>query len=444
MPTEQNTQYTNAELQAILDSIAQADAAIARVDTELARLISVRQGIQTFRDKQAALISPLRRVPNEILAEIMQQCISNRDGTYRQAEHRQHMALILAGVCSRWRSTAISTPQLWTRIICNDLNADFCLPLTRLMISRSGDCDLELHTYGYAHPHSMEFLEVIEPHLCRMKRIVDWGCEMSRSLVDDVTLCPDLRRLRVLRLDWGSQTTSILELFQVSPVLEEIQIRIDDDGRDIAPLSLGTVTMPRLYRLHLSYGTNPSALFESITTPNLKIFHTQFVNDQVPWPEGTFTQLLLRSNASLTTLGLAWSNGSTGLQICDMLNAAPNLEELHIDDYEEAMQVICQYLTIQPGSLPILTRLHTLIVRIYDNDVVPAELYAMISSRANEYPLKRVIFCENWTPNGDDLRLRSHIEEPFETLWKESERLGYSFEISHEFEYRFRFLDYLW
>ncbi|KAJ3915808.1 hypothetical protein F5877DRAFT_47892, partial [Lentinula edodes] len=93
------------------------------------------------------LVSPIGQIPREILSEIFTQALFAED-------HPRDHFLALCRFCRvsvAWRNTAITTPQIWTRIY-----FDIDIGATRIMsegvkawISRSRALPLEVHLDPY-------------------------------------------------------------------------------------------------------------------------------------------------------------------------------------------------------------------------------------------------------------------------------------------------------
>ena len=67
-PTE--TAALSASLSQVPDSIDRCDLEITRVESTLRRLRGVKTSLQSTSDKIQSLLSPIRRIPPKILAEI--------------------------------------------------------------------------------------------------------------------------------------------------------------------------------------------------------------------------------------------------------------------------------------------------------------------------------------------------------------------------------------
>ncbi|KAK0466613.1 hypothetical protein IW261DRAFT_1321903, partial [Armillaria novae-zelandiae] len=61
------------------------------------------------------ILSPCRRLPNELLINIFIRCSSLHDGLDSPLDpHALHWALLY--VCRKWREVAIGTPEIWSSI----------------------------------------------------------------------------------------------------------------------------------------------------------------------------------------------------------------------------------------------------------------------------------------------------------------------------------------
>ncbi|KAJ7697841.1 hypothetical protein B0H17DRAFT_912889, partial [Mycena rosella] len=86
------------------------DDEIAGLRKALDKLTKVRAGLSAYVDAHRALISPLRRLPIDIIEEIFMACLP----THRNCVMSAMEAPVLLGrICSSWRALSLSTPRLW-------------------------------------------------------------------------------------------------------------------------------------------------------------------------------------------------------------------------------------------------------------------------------------------------------------------------------------------
>ena len=89
------------------------DALIFDVQRTLNSLLEKRNALQSSVDRCNSIISLVRRVPVELWRDIFAYCLfTHRNPTISYSE----APLLLTHVCSLWRSIALTTPRLWTRI----------------------------------------------------------------------------------------------------------------------------------------------------------------------------------------------------------------------------------------------------------------------------------------------------------------------------------------
>ncbi|KIJ92657.1 hypothetical protein K443DRAFT_76470, partial [Laccaria amethystina LaAM-08-1] len=63
--------------------------------------------------KCKSLRSLVRSLPDELLSQIFMECIPERGVTVCLETSLREAPMLLCHVCSKWRSVAFSTPQLW-------------------------------------------------------------------------------------------------------------------------------------------------------------------------------------------------------------------------------------------------------------------------------------------------------------------------------------------
>ncbi|KAJ7796606.1 hypothetical protein B0H14DRAFT_2207658, partial [Mycena olivaceomarginata] len=126
------------------------DEMIADLQKTIDKLVEERDNLGIYVDAHKALISPVRRVPLDIVQEIFVACLP----THRNCVMSASEAPVLLGrICSSWRAISFSTPRLWARIhivepvgphnLTHALSAQR-LETTRMWLGRSGQCPLSI------------------------------------------------------------------------------------------------------------------------------------------------------------------------------------------------------------------------------------------------------------------------------------------------------------
>src|ERR1700685_988533 len=163
--------------------IAQIDKEIAQTLVMLNRLQHRRAGLVTSLQAHKALISPIRRIPPEILAKIFVLCLPDDDVVEVDV---LDAPLLLVQICSHWRNIALSTPRLWNSISVDikfdEVSADYtldCRPFGRkhsieAWLSGSGNLPLSIKIYYIDYdpwPISDDFVDIFIPWSSRWSNL---------------------------------------------------------------------------------------------------------------------------------------------------------------------------------------------------------------------------------------------------------------------------------
>ncbi|KAK0458852.1 uncharacterized protein EV420DRAFT_335633 [Desarmillaria tabescens] len=103
--------------------ISQSDAEISRLNTALEKLKTGRQSLTSYMKKFESLLSPIRRLPCDVLQDIFEFVCTSI--SYDAFLSRDGMPLVsttpfyLSSVCAYWRDVCLSFPPLWKSILVN-------------------------------------------------------------------------------------------------------------------------------------------------------------------------------------------------------------------------------------------------------------------------------------------------------------------------------------
>ncbi|KAJ7147981.1 hypothetical protein C8R46DRAFT_1128702 [Mycena filopes] len=143
----------------LLSRLKGLDGQIADLQKAMDKLTAERDSVAAFIAAHKALISPVRRLPLDILQEIFAACLP----THRNCVMSAVEAPVLLGrICSAWRATSIATPQLWSRL--HVVEPSMCTPegiwgvpgpgfeekvaqrleTTKTWLERAGQCPLSI------------------------------------------------------------------------------------------------------------------------------------------------------------------------------------------------------------------------------------------------------------------------------------------------------------
>ncbi|ESK93975.1 hypothetical protein Moror_12932 [Moniliophthora roreri MCA 2997] len=126
----------DATLASTVDPLSPLDTSILLSREAIRRLEIERDSIHVSLEQHRALLSPIRRIPTEMLAEIFQRCLP--DELYVRPSP-QDAPLLLGQVCSSWRQLALGTSSLWSsiHITVDEKGCHPHLPLVEVWLSRS-------------------------------------------------------------------------------------------------------------------------------------------------------------------------------------------------------------------------------------------------------------------------------------------------------------------
>ncbi|KAL0069438.1 hypothetical protein AAF712_003463 [Marasmius tenuissimus] len=93
--------------------IDQPQTRIRDIDAEISRLLAERDKLEHFVGAHSRVLSPIRRLPADILSEIFILCLPTDHFPSRDLAEAP---LLLTFVCHIWRNVALRTPRLWNAI----------------------------------------------------------------------------------------------------------------------------------------------------------------------------------------------------------------------------------------------------------------------------------------------------------------------------------------
>jgi len=118
-------------------------------------------------------LSPIRRVPTDVLCEIFVHCLPKIERPAYNSRIAKEAPLLLCQVCSKWRRTAIKFPTLWKALVLqrvytfnDDTESSLVDPSLSTVLNswfaRAGTCSLSLDLYVYYTIRSGLTLELEE------------------------------------------------------------------------------------------------------------------------------------------------------------------------------------------------------------------------------------------------------------------------------------------
>ena len=161
---QNNELPTEEKIQEAIKLRSQANEDLLQIDAEIQRLKAKREQVQRSLDIYNTVLSPARRLLPDILREIFYHCLSCR--TYPNLSATD-APMLLTRVCSLWRSVALSSPRIWTR----------------LHIPLPGDPK-------YPPPYGSNVDRALEPRRQMFSKTMQLRCQAVKEWLDRSGSCP--------------------------------------------------------------------------------------------------------------------------------------------------------------------------------------------------------------------------------------------------------------
>ncbi|KAF7336857.1 F-box domain-containing protein [Mycena venus] len=278
--------------------LASLDDAISKLRAQLEPLEKARASLLSYRTQNNAILSPLRKMPPELLGEIFSWTLpSFSDELDRRQSNLAESPWVLTHVSSSWRAVAHSTPSLWSRVLVNyDASASsspYPLSLVEAQIQRSQK--LMIHFRGCeeadSQPQIMMF-RLLSQYSSRWEELgVRLTPQLAPLLADLRDRVPSLKRLWI---DWTSPESQTaaqpVDCFQTAGSLVDVGMY---NEFHYIPVSLPLHQLTR-YEIDAPWDKHVSFLTLATNLVEVRI-DVDFVGDSSnAWAYGTVELLHLR------------------------------------------------------------------------------------------------------------------------------------------------------
>ncbi|KAJ7605288.1 hypothetical protein FB45DRAFT_1069409 [Roridomyces roridus] len=171
---------------------------ISRLQERLACLETERAELADYHSQNTAILSPLRRMPSELIAEIFSWSLPTAYET--RGPDVKRSPWVLAQVSSRWRNISLSTPSLWSLVKIWGKNIDkLDIDMIRTQVDRARK--LKVHFYASEDGSSVpqiKFFDFLSEHAARWEEL---SVQLTPTLVPRLGALrgrlPSLQRLRI-------------------------------------------------------------------------------------------------------------------------------------------------------------------------------------------------------------------------------------------------------
>ncbi|KAL1662191.1 hypothetical protein GGF50DRAFT_59507 [Schizophyllum commune] len=143
IPTQHEKSELERKSKSDVASLVVYDDAILHLQQVLDRLNTDRQTLQDSMDSKRAMLGPIRRLPDEILAEIISFSILGTFSRHPDSTYIAHHPVLQ--VCRHWRDLGIATPHIWSKITLFPRVYDWWDTILRLCLVRSKAHSLQVY-----------------------------------------------------------------------------------------------------------------------------------------------------------------------------------------------------------------------------------------------------------------------------------------------------------
>ncbi|KAJ6456423.1 hypothetical protein C8R45DRAFT_1082129 [Mycena sanguinolenta] len=166
------------------------DDEITKLQQAINKLGEERSRVAAYVDAHKALISPVRRLPLDIIQELFFACLPIHRNCVISASEAP---VLLGRICSSWRAISLSSPRLWSSLhvveplpclntASYDLKAAQRLEVTQTWLGRSGQCPLSISLQSAPQftpetgspdlsPNSIQFIQTLVSFVSRWQHI---------------------------------------------------------------------------------------------------------------------------------------------------------------------------------------------------------------------------------------------------------------------------------
>ncbi|KAJ7677768.1 hypothetical protein DFH06DRAFT_1167126 [Mycena polygramma] len=206
----------DSDIPGVLSAISETEAQLASVEDEIARvseqlkkLRQMRSSLSSYRTRNRAILSPLRRMPPEILGEIFMCTLPSSNLRIARGKGIQitDSPWVLTHVCQDWKKISLSIPSLWSSVIVSYSPkigpAAYPVAMVETQIARAQNSHLKIHFYGHEGAYPENSQKQIEMFKSLARHALRWGELNVQLTLALIPLLADLRgRLPSLRKLW--------------------------------------------------------------------------------------------------------------------------------------------------------------------------------------------------------------------------------------------------
>ncbi|KAJ7173301.1 hypothetical protein C8R46DRAFT_1348018 [Mycena filopes] len=296
------------------------DEEIALLHRRVEQLTDERRSLIGLRSQNSAIVSLLRRIPAEILAEIFMWTLPL---VHRLSERRRFSSMdspwFLTHVSHRWRAVSISTSALWSVVAISyspQLHPSGLYPLPMLETHVARAQKLKIHFYGHEASYTVPQIEVFKYLASHSPRWEELSLSLTSALVPLLGSLQDrIPSLFRLNIQWSDVTSQAnvdsIDCFHRAPCL--VDFTVFNEFRSI-PIRLPVQQLAR-YQLDGPWRLHRDLLMRGLNLVELRL--SIDFDDAPPWPD-------VKDTVPLPSLRRLYTSH---YEVLDFL-VAPALEEM--------------------------------------------------------------------------------------------------------------------
>ncbi|KAJ7231057.1 hypothetical protein B0H12DRAFT_973531, partial [Mycena haematopus] len=153
--------------------LASLEDEIYKVQEKLKHLEDERASLSSHHAQHKGILSPLRRMPTELLSEIFSSTLPSMREIWNNREHyMDNSSWVLSQVSSRWRMVSLSTPSLWSSIAINYNNTSIRHPAAPIeaQLQRANKLKIHFHTRKATDPQ-IQMFHLLSKHSARWEEL---------------------------------------------------------------------------------------------------------------------------------------------------------------------------------------------------------------------------------------------------------------------------------
>ncbi len=260
-------------LQGVRADISAQDDVIRRIKSALTRAENEKNRLQGVFDSHAALRSPVRKCPPEVLTEIFHCTIATfRDNNHLGLRELNARLSKISTVCRLWRTTVLSNPSLWARFRLGGSRITGLMPLLETVLDRSCDASLSISCYSIFGVDTEEKDTFLWRALGASQRWKHASIELVKSNIDNFAQV----RGRLPRLEWlelggrryffDARSGPRFDAFEDAPQLRALVL----DG--VIPVQRLALPWTQIINLDIKYAIDRDNLSMVLSmTPNVQV-----------------------------------------------------------------------------------------------------------------------------------------------------------------------------